>query len=147
MLTRQGVTEFETACMLAARATSSGAWLNALPLDQLGLKMSDNEVRIAAGLRLGCPVIHPHICICGQAADKFGVHGLTCPKVPGRRVRHTVANRLIHRALNSGDYMSVLEPQDLSRSDGKRPDGLTLVPRTRGRSLIWDFICVHVHDI
>ena len=31
-----------------------------------------------------------------------------------------------------------LEPSGLSRSDGKRPDGLTLVPWERGRPIIWD---------
>jgi len=30
------------------------------------------------------------------------------------------------------------EPSCLSRSDGKRPDGLTLIPWRTGRSLIWD---------
>ena len=127
--------------MLAAQAPVSGAWLNAFPLEQLGLKMSDNELMISAGLRLGCRVIHPHTCICGQEADGLGTHGLTCPKVPGRRVRHTVANRLIHRALNSADYIAVLEPPNLSRSDGKRPDGGAMVPWSRGKSLIWDFSC------
>ena len=30
------------------------------------------------------------------------------------------------------------EPSGLSRTDGKRPDGLTLVPWQGGKSLIWD---------
>jgi len=30
------------------------------------------------------------------------------------------------------------EPNDLSRSDGKRPDGLTLVPWKEGKPLPWD---------
>ena len=30
------------------------------------------------------------------------------------------------------------EPSGLNRSDGKRPDGLTLIPWRAGRSLIWD---------
>ena len=141
LLQREGISDFDKACLRASCAPGSGLWLNALPLQQIGLKMSDNELRIAAGLRLGCSIIQPHVCICGQPADEFGIHGLTCPKVPGRRVRHTMANRLIHRALNSADYMSVLEPPHLSRSDGKRPDGLTMVPWSRGKSLVWDFSC------
>ena len=33
---------------------------------------------------------------------------------------------------------SVLKPPGLSRTDGKRPDGLTLIPWQRGKSLTWD---------
>ena len=33
---------------------------------------------------------------------------------------------------------SVLKPPGRSRTDGKRPDGLTLIPRQRGKSLTWD---------
>ena len=82
LLIRQGVSEFDKARMLAAGAASSGAWLKALPLDQLGLKMSDNEVRIAAGLRLGCPVIHPHTCKRGPAHN-MGRQRLRLISVPG----------------------------------------------------------------
>ena len=141
MLHAPGTDDFTRATILAAMAPGSGDWLNALPLPQLGLKLNNNELRIAAGLRLGSDVIHPHTCICGQQADAKGVHGLSCHKTPGRRVRHTMANRLIHRALNSAQFLSVMEPPGLSTTDGKRPDGLTLVPWRRGRSLIWDFSC------
>jgi hypothetical protein len=33
---------------------------------------------------------------------------------------------------------SVKEPHGLARSDGKRPDGLTLIPWREGRSATWD---------
>ena len=125
MLQDANIEDFTRAVILSSKAPGSGSWLNALPLPQLGLKMTDNEVRIAAGLRLGTNVIHTHTCICGHEADDKGVHGLSCHKVPGRRVRHTAVNRLIHRGLNSADYLSVLEPPGLSTTDGKRPDGVT----------------------
>ncbi|CAH2267248.1 jg14716 [Pararge aegeria aegeria] len=34
------------------------------------------------------------------------------------------------------------EPIGLARSDGKRPDGMTLIPWRLGRSLLWDATCV-----
>jgi len=40
------------------------------------------------------------------------------------------------------DVPAVKEPAGLSRSDGKRPDGLTLVPWQAGRSLTWDVTVV-----
>ena len=35
-------------------------------------------------------------------------------------------------------YPAVKEPVGLSRSDGKRPDGATQIPWTRGKPLAWD---------
>ena len=37
---------------------------------------------------------------------------------------------------------SHLDPSGLYRSDGKRPDGESVVPRTRGKILVWDATCV-----
>ena len=38
---------------------------------------------------------------------------------------------------------SVREPSGLDRGDGKRPDGITVYPKSRGRCLIWDATCVN----
>jgi len=35
----------------------------------------------------------------------------------------------------------MLEPPGLLRGDGKRPDGMTLVPWFGGTSMVWDFAC------
>jgi hypothetical protein len=37
---------------------------------------------------------------------------------------------------------STLEPNGLSRDDGKRPDGTTLVPWIKGQLLVWDVTIV-----
>jgi hypothetical protein len=37
---------------------------------------------------------------------------------------------------------SILEPNGLSRDDGKRPDGMTLVPWIKGQPLVWDVTVV-----
>ena len=55
--------------------------------------------------------------------------------------RHSQANDLIKRALASAQVPAIREPPGLSRQDGKRPDGLTLLPWAQGRSLVWDFTC------
>jgi len=74
--------------------------------------------------------------------DKFGRHGLSCSKSAGRFSRHGVLNDILKRGLSSAGYPSILEPPGLIREDGKRPDGLTLVPWSQGRSLVWDATCV-----
>ena len=45
--------------------------------------------------------------------------------------------------MQSAGIPSRLEPPGLSRSDGKRPDGMTLFPYKDGKSLVWDFTCTN----
>jgi len=50
----------------------------------------------------------------------------------GRQRRHSPRPEV-------GGVPSIKEPSGCSRADGKRPDGLTLVPWSHGRPLVWDF--------
>ena len=68
-----------------------------------------------------------------------------CRRSAGRHSRHSAANDVIFRALRSAGVPSIKEPAGCSRTDGKRPDGLTLVPWMRGRSLVWDFTCTDTY--
>ena len=56
----------------------------------------------------------------------------------GRRSRHDNVNDLLKRALVQAKIPAVNEPSNLARSDGKRPDGLTLTTWKAGKCLIWD---------
>ena len=73
--------------------------------------------------------------------DKFGTHGLSCLKLAGRYSRHNVLNDITKRSLATAEIPSRLEPTSLSRSDGKRPDGMTIIPWRQGRCLVWDVTC------
>ena len=107
----------------------SGIWLNALPLSSLGLRMDDSTFQIAVSLRLGLAFCKPHSCHhCGCEVTAFATHGLSCVKSQGRYHRHSSLNDIIHRAFGASRIPSRLEPSGISRSDGKRPDGATLVP-------------------
>ena len=128
--------------LLAVSTKESGAWLNALPISSLGLLMDDEALRIAIGLRLGCPLCRPHACThCGEDVDQYATHGLSCKWSQGRHSRHGELNDIIHRALVSAKVPSRLEPTGLLRSDGKRPDGMTIIPWSSGRLLVWDATC------
>ena len=50
----------------------------------------------------------------------------------------TQLNDLIWRAVKKAQIPASKQPIGLSRADGKRPDGATLVPWTRGKPLAWD---------
>jgi hypothetical protein len=70
----------DKARLLATQQKESGAWLNCLPSSSLGTLLDDSSFRIAVALRTGQHVCEPHTCICGDPADKFGHHGLSCRK-------------------------------------------------------------------
>ena len=125
--------------LLAATSRYAGAWLDALPVSSLGLRMDDDTVRIAVGLRLGSSLCRPHPCChCGVLVDHLGTHGLSCRQSEGRHYRHAAINNIVCRAMSAAKIPSRLEPSGLSRSDGKRPDGVSVVPWRNGKLLIWD---------
>ena len=140
--------EVERARLLAAMNKVSGAWLHALPISSVGLRMDDSTLRIAVGLRLGTAICAPHICqLCGAEVTALGTHGLSCRASERRHLRHSTVNNIIHRTLSAAGVPSRLEPPGLSRSDGKRPDGMTLVPWSLGRLLIWDATCPDTYAV
>jgi len=51
-------------------------------------------------------------------------------------------NDLVAPAFASAGIPVTEEPQGLSRSDGKRPDGLTTIPWQAGGALTWDVTVV-----
>ena len=113
---------------LASKALHSSDWLYALPITACGLRLSDEAIRVAVGLRLGLNISEPHPCPCGAMVTSRGTHGLSCKRSSGCSTRHQQINDAIWRALKCADVPSTKEPAGLLRGDEKRPDGLTLVP-------------------
>lgn len=128
--------------LLAASSPDAGGWLHTLPFKNLGLCLGDRELRVAAGLRLGVPIVRSHTCVCGALVDTLGHHGLSCKNSKGRQRRHALANDVLVRAFRASDVQAELEPHLLFRDDGrKRPDGATLDHWSGGKPLAWDFTC------
>ena len=128
----------EKARLLAVASKSASDWLHSIPIPSLGLKLDSMTLKISCGLRLGSTLCHPYKCICGEDVEAKGLHGLSCGLQMGRNSRHSQINDLIKRALVQAKIPAVLEPSNLSTSDGKRPDGLTLSTWKNGKCLIWD---------
>ena len=124
--------------LLAASSKHSGDWLHAIPISSCGLRLDDEVVRIAVGLRLGINICEPHVCICGSVVDVRGSHALSCKHTSGRLTRHNHLNDIELRSLTRAKIPATREPAGLLRSDGKRPDGLTLIPWRESRCLVWD---------
>ena len=131
-------TETDKARLTAIRAQHSSDWLFALPISAFGLRLGDEAIRCAVGQRLGLNICEPHTCPCGASVDAWCLHGLACKRSAGRSNHHQQLNDLIWRALKRADIPSTKEPTGLLRGDGKRPDGLTLVPCQAGKCLTWD---------
>ena len=126
------------ACLSSATQPNSGAWMNCLPSTAIGTLLDNESFRIAISQRLGLPVCAPHKCRCGAIVDRYGIHPLSCRFSAGRLPRHSALNDIIKRTLSSAGFNVVLEPVGLDGGDGKRPDGMTVFPFSRGKCLIWD---------
>ena len=128
----------DQARLRAASAPHSGDWINTLPLSAVGLRLSNEDMRVAVGYRIGANICQPHTCLCGSTVDARGLHALSCRKSGPRHSRHAQINDLIWRAIRKSQVPACKEPVGLSRSDGKRPDGASLIPWSRGRPMAWD---------
>ena len=71
-------------------------------------------------------------------AEKMWTHAFICKRAQGRITRHQAVNDIIARAFVSAGVLVTKEPQGLTRSNGKRPDGLTLIPWSGGKAVAWD---------
>ena len=118
------------------------AWLNVVPSKNLGLKLTDQQLRISLSLRLSAKICKKHNCRCGKLVEENVHHGLSCARSAGCFSRHHNLNTLLKQALNSINVPSILEPNGLTRRDGMRPDGITLAPWEEGKQLVWDVTCV-----
>jgi len=121
--------------LLAGSTPGSGAWIHALPSTNMGLRMSNEDIRIYVGLRLGAPIVSEHTCLCGTRVLTSGHHGLSCRKIAGRPSHHHVVNDTLARTLCSDGVPAIFEPPGLLRRDGKRPDGTTLIPWSSSNAL------------
>ena len=99
---------------------------------------------MAVGLRLGTNLCDQRRCPSCTVVDYRGTHRLLCKKSSARIARHSYINDFIYRALVRAKIAFVKESVGLSRTDGKRPDGLTLIPWQVGKNLVslWDVTVV-----
>ena len=82
------VTCEQQASFQAAVAPHSGDWLHVLPIASCGLRLDDESIHVAVGLRLGTDVCVPHVCGCGTQVDARGSHAFICKRAHGRIARH-----------------------------------------------------------
>jgi len=94
----------DKARLLAAASPHSGDWLHAPPITAVGLRLSDEAIRVAVARRLGTKAYEPRTCLCGKAVDARGLHGLSFCRT-GRRETSFLFQRL-SMALQRGNAVS-----------------------------------------
>ena len=124
--------------LLTVATRESVVWLNVLLVSSLGLHMDNDVIRVAVGLRLGAPLCEPHHCLhCQAEVDSLGTHGLSCRYSKECHSCHGTLNEEIKKALGNAKIPSHLEPSGLYGTDGKRPDGASIVPWKGGKVLVY----------
>ena len=129
--------DIDNARLKAATASHSDDWLHAPPIASVGLKFTDEEIRISVAQRLEVWTCSPHTCICGKLVDARKLHGLSCRKSTPRHQRHSMLNCIIWRAIKRAPIPAHKEPTGLI-AHGELPDGATLISWSRGKPLAWD---------
>ena len=57
-----------------------------------------------------------------------GLHSFSCKRCSGKIARHDLSLNVILKAIQSAKIPARKEPLGLYRTDGKRPDGVTVIP-------------------
>ena len=143
-LLQSAPTLHERARLRAACHPLAGLWLQALPSSLVGLLLTPQQFQACVCLRLGGRLSLPYTCVhCGSPADAQGSQALACKFSRGRHSRHSELDKVLAIGLQAAGVPVRLEPAHLSLEDGKRPDGVTLIPFSRGRLMVWDATTVH----
>ena len=116
--------------------TLIGSTLHALTLSNCRLRVDDKAVSVAVGLRLGANICKPHKC--PRCAEEFMHPHVKAVATDPLDTAASTLNDLVWRGVSTANIPATKEPSGLFRSDGKRPDGLTLIPWKNGRCVAWD---------
>jgi len=81
-------------------------WLHAPPITAVGLRLSDEAIRVAVAHRPS-KACEPRTCVCGKAVDARGLHGLSCRSSAPRQQRHSHLNDILWRAIKRAQMPDV----------------------------------------
>jgi hypothetical protein len=140
----------DKARLLSLLLPYAGAWVNALPLKDLGLHLTDQQYRTAGLSRLGMPVyVAPagkegwkcHSCKVGLH-DRFGHHATSCPGRYGAYTRHEMVKGVLLKFAREAGYPGAkAEPSGMDRDSRKRPADV-LIPGWWGGGPAWVDVAV-----
>ena len=124
--------------MRAAAGPHSGDRLLAPPITAVGLRKTNETIRIATEMRLGINICEPHLCPCGKQVESRGSTVSHVATVLRGSVGTTWSTASYGEQCRGPKIPAPKEPPGLLRSDNKRPDGVTLIPWRQGKYLALD---------
>jgi len=108
------------------------------PIASVGFRLSDeaNHAGLLWPIDWGAKPVNctVHTCPCGKAVDAR----LCCRSSGPRHQSHHQMNDVVWRTIKRAQISAAKDPFSLMQQDGKRPDGTTLLPWVRGKSMAWD---------
>ena len=82
----------DAARLRAVASEHARDWLHAAQITVVGLRLSDEAIRVAVDHRLRSTTCQSNTCICGAAVNPKVLHGLSCRKSFPRQIRHAQLN-------------------------------------------------------
>ena len=113
-----------------------------MPISLRGLQLENKDICVVVGFWLCTALCKPHQCPSSALVDVTGLHSLLNKLSASIHVRHNIIIDMIARAVTFADIPYVKEPQGISKSDGKRPHGITLIPWQAGKCALWDITVI-----
>ena len=136
--------EWEVARLKAAAGAKSGMWLEAPPDPNLGLRMSNAEVRSRVSRRLGKQICEEGPCpLCFGVMDKWGVHAESCMAGGDKTSVHHCIRNSIYRQSRLANFGPQLE-KGVDRMFGLESDRRE---DDRGRERPADVLLVRACDV
>ena len=99
-------------------------YLHSSFITSCGLRLDDEAQRVSIGFRLG----NIPAALVGSRLIVLAFTPLSCRRAYGRRSRFHALNDISWRAFGSAGIHVSKEPSGLLRDDGKRADGVSLIP-------------------
>ena len=81
-----------------------------MSISSCGLRMCDETIRVAVGLRLGRNLCEADTYPCDALVNGRNIHGLSCKRSAGRSTHHHQVNDRIWRALKRCHVPVIKEP-------------------------------------
>ena len=115
--------EWDKARLNGLKAKHAAAWLEGVPSQALGTRMSGEEFRSRMGRRLGIEMCEEKPCpLCFQTLDRFGAHAEGCMGGGDAVARHNENRDTIHRQAKAAGARPELEKARLLAGVGRVAD-------------------------